>query len=47
MPSAPWRRAGEEDERAFDRMHQMIGEVEIGLYRPYPDPSQRERIALV
>lgn len=40
-------RRGEEDERAYDRMHQMIGRVEIGLYRPYPDPSQRERTALV
>jgi hypothetical protein len=38
------------DDRAterYDRMHQMIARVEVGLYRPYPDPAQRERIALV
>jgi hypothetical protein len=37
----------DEDERRYSLLHQMIGRVEIGLYRPYPDPSQRERIALV
>lgn len=33
--------------RKYDQMHQMIGRVEIGLYRPFPDPESRERIALV
>ncbi|MDO8882553.1 MAG: DUF6614 family protein [Pseudotabrizicola sp.] len=33
--------------RRYDLMHQMIASVEVGLYRPYPDTSQRERIALV
>ncbi len=37
----------DEDERRYALFHQMIGRVEIGLYRPYPDPAQRERIALV
>lgn len=36
-----------EDERRYGLLHQMTGRVEIGLYRPYPDPSQRERVALV
>lgn len=33
--------------RCYDQMHQMIASVEVGLYRPYPDPAQRERIALI
>jgi hypothetical protein len=40
-------RADDEDERRYQILHQMIGRAEIGLYRPYPDPSQRERIALI
>ena len=39
--------ASDEDERRYALLHQMIGRVEIGLYRPYPDPTQRERIALI
>ena len=31
----------------YEKMHAMIESVEIGLYRPYPDPAQRERIALI
>jgi hypothetical protein len=31
----------------YEKMHAMIESAEIGLYRPYPDPSQRERIALI
>jgi hypothetical protein len=34
-------------ERLYDQMHQQIGRADIGLYRPYPDPEYRERIALV
>lgn len=34
-------------EDLYDRMHQMIARGETGLYRPYPDPSQRERVALL
>lgn len=39
--------ASDEDERRYQLMHQMIGSLHIGLYRPYPDPTQRERVALV
>lgn len=34
-------------ERRYDQFHQMIAKAEVGLYRPYPDPTQRERIALI
>ena len=34
-------------ERRYDQMHQMIGQIEVGLYRPFPDATQRERIALI
>ena len=33
--------------RRYEQMHAMIDSVQIGLYRPYPDPEQRERIALI
>lgn len=36
-----------EAEQKFDLMHNMIGTLEVGLYRPFPDASQRERIALI
>lgn len=39
--------ADEEAGRRYDLMHQMIASVAVGLYRPYPDASQRERIALI
>ena len=39
--------ADESDARYYVLVHQMIHSVEIGLYRPYPDPEQRERIALI
>ena len=45
-----FRRLGQDNsdaEQHYDQMHQMIGSVEIGLYRPYPDPEHRERIALI
>ena len=31
----------------YDRMHNMIAAAEIALFRPYPDPEQREVIALI
>ena len=37
----------EEARRRYDQMHGMIAHVDSGLYRPYPDPAQRERIALI
>ncbi|WP_395543532.1 DUF6614 family protein [Neotabrizicola sp. sgz301269] len=39
--------ADDEATRRYDQMHGMIARAEMGLYRPYPDPSQRERIALI
>jgi hypothetical protein len=33
--------------RRYDLLHGMIARAEVGLYRPYPDPTQRERIALI
>jgi hypothetical protein len=41
------RKQDDAAEALYDRMHQMVGQAEIGLYRPYPDPEYRERIALV
>ena len=38
---------GDDDERHYDQLHQMIGRAEIGLYRLFPDPTSRERIALI
>lgn len=34
-------------QRRYDQMHQMIARAQVGLYRPFPDPTQRERIALI
>lgn len=39
--------ADDEATRRYDQMHGMIAEAQVGLYRPYPDPTQRERIALI
>jgi hypothetical protein len=39
--------ADDEATRRYDQMHGMIAHVDVGLYRPYPDPTQRERIALI
>lgn len=35
------------DQKYYDLMHDMIGQLAVGLYRPYPDPTQRESVALV
>nr|WP_216654728.1 DUF6614 family protein [Pseudogemmobacter hezensis] len=37
----------EEALRRYDQMHGMIAHADVGLYRPWPDPAQRERIALI
>lgn len=37
----------DEHTRRYEFMHSLIGSMEVGLYRPYPDPEQRERIALL
>jgi hypothetical protein len=39
--------ADDEATRRYDQLHGMIAHTEVGLYRPYPDPAQRERIALI
>lgn len=39
--------ADDQAARRYDQMHQMIAQVSVGLYRPYPDMAQRERIALI
>lgn len=33
--------------QAYEKMHLMIAAAQVGLYRPFPDPALRERIALV
>lgn len=33
--------------RAYEQMHGMIDQLEVGLYRDFPDPVQAERLALI
>lgn len=40
-------RLTDSEHRHYDLAHGMIAHVEMGLYRPYPDPERRERIALI
>ena len=35
------------DQRHYELLHDMIGHAEFGLYRPYPDAANRERVALI
>jgi len=35
------------DQKRYDLLHDMISDVDIGLYRPYPDADNRERVALI
>lgn len=37
----------DDDERRYEQVHHMIARAEVGLYRPFPDPAFRERIALI
>ncbi|PUB12765.1 DUF6614 family protein [Yoonia sediminilitoris] len=37
----------EEVERLYTAVHQMVGQVETTLYRPFPDPERAERMALL
>ena len=37
----------DDDERRYEQVHHMIGRADVGLYRPFPDPAYRERIALI
>lgn len=34
-------------ERLYTTVHQMVGTVDIALYRPFPDPERAERMALI
>lgn len=34
-------------ERLYTTVHQMVGEHDIALYRPFPDPERAERMALL
>jgi hypothetical protein len=34
-------------ERLYTTVHQMVGKVDIALYRPFPDPERAERMALI
>jgi DNA-binding Lrp family transcriptional regulator len=34
-------------ERLYTTVHQMVGVVDVALYRPFPDPERRERMALI
>lgn len=40
-------RSDEEVERLYTNVHQMVGNVDIALYRPFPDPERAERMALI
>ena len=40
-------RADETVERLYTAVHQMVGEVDIALYRPFPDPERAERMAFI
>ncbi|WP_424927010.1 DUF6614 family protein [Amaricoccus tamworthensis] len=37
----------EQVERLHMTVHKMIGESDIALYRPFPDPERSERMALI
>jgi len=34
-------------EHLYTVVHQMVGDVDIALYRPFPDPERAERMALI
>jgi hypothetical protein len=37
----------DEVERLHRAVHEHVGQREIGLYRPFPDPERSERMALI
>ena len=37
----------EDVEQLYTTMHQMVGTVDVALYRPFPDPERAERMALI
>ncbi len=38
---------GETVERLYTTVHQMVGDFDVALYRPFPDPERAERMALI
>jgi len=38
---------GDTADSLYSRMHDMIEQVEFGLFRPFPDPERAERLALI
>ena len=45
-----FRFTGSRDERVeqlYTNVHQMVGEFDIALYRPFPDPERAERMAFI
>jgi hypothetical protein len=34
-------------QRHYEQLHHMIARADAGLFRPFPDPERRERIALI
>ncbi|MFD2175313.1 MULTISPECIES: DUF6614 family protein [Rhodobacter] len=37
----------ESEMRHYELMHGMIASYTVGVYRPFPDPERRERVALI
>lgn len=37
----------DETEKLYNQIHGMIGVAKFGLYRPFPDPENAERMALL
>ncbi|PTV94895.1 hypothetical protein C8J27_106163 [Rhodobacter aestuarii] len=37
----------ETEMRHYELMHGMIASYTVGVYRPFPDPERRERVALI
>jgi hypothetical protein len=37
----------EDTERLYTTVHQMVGQVDVALYRPFPDVERSERMALI
>ena len=40
-------RADDKAVRLYEAMHQHIARAEMGLYRPFPDPSRVDRLAII
>lgn len=38
---------GEDAEQRYMAVHNMVAEVDVALYRPFPDPEHAERMALI